>query len=98
GQLLDIYYQSVGRNANLLLNVPVDRDGLIHPADSTRLMELRAVLDETFDENLAAGAAVTFETKAEAGNGNRSLKMLTDDDFDTFWAAGETITSASLII
>lgn len=46
--LLNIYYGSVGRNSNLLLNVPVDRRGLIHANASARLMELRSVLDESF--------------------------------------------------
>jgi alpha-L-fucosidase len=56
--LLDIYYRSVGRNAVLLLNVPPDPRGLIHEADAARLRELRAVLDETFATNLAAGRDV----------------------------------------
>jgi alpha-L-fucosidase len=47
-QLLDIYYQSVGRNSVLLLNIPPDRRGLIHENDARRLRELRNVLDETF--------------------------------------------------
>jgi len=58
-QLLEIYYASVGRNSNLLLNVPVDRRGLIHANDSTRLMEFRRLLNETFKTNLARNAKVT---------------------------------------
>ena len=42
--LLDIYYKSVGRNANLLLNLPVDRRGLVHENDVAALMELRKTL------------------------------------------------------
>jgi alpha-L-fucosidase len=56
--LVDIYYRSVGRNSVLLLNVPPDRRGLFHENDVARLAELRAVLDETFKVNLAAGKPV----------------------------------------
>ena len=41
-QLMDIWFGSVGRGGNLLLNVPPDRRGMIHPADSARLMEFKA--------------------------------------------------------
>ena len=56
--LLKIYYESVGRNSLLLLNVPPDERGHIDPTDSTRLMEFRAALDAIFDENLADGARI----------------------------------------
>ena len=36
--LMKIYVASVGRNANLLLNIPVDRRGLIHENDSASMM------------------------------------------------------------
>ena len=52
-QLLKIYYESVGRNSLLLLNVPPDTRGHLHEVDSTRLMEFRRALDQIFDENLA---------------------------------------------
>jgi len=37
--LLELYFASVGRNANLLLNVPPTREGLFHEADVTRLAD-----------------------------------------------------------
>ena len=53
-ELMQIYYQSVGRNSLLLLNVPPDTRGRIDPADSLRLMEFRAALDAAFADDLAA--------------------------------------------
>lgn len=35
--LVDLYFQSVGRNSKLLLNVPPTPDGLLHPVDVARL-------------------------------------------------------------
>lgn len=55
-ELEEIWYGSVGRGANLLLNLPVDRRGLVHETDAARLRGLRARLDATFDVDLASGA------------------------------------------
>ena len=52
-ELLRIYYNSVGRNSLLLLNVPPDNRGLISAEDSLRLMEFRAALDSIFAHDLA---------------------------------------------
>ena len=57
-QLLKIYYESVGRNSLLLLNVPPDERGHIDPVDSTRLMEFRGALDAIFSDNLADKARI----------------------------------------
>ena len=38
--LLDIYYTSVGGNAQLLLNIPPDKRGPVHENDARRLREL----------------------------------------------------------
>ncbi len=58
-QLIDLYYESVGRGANLLLNVPPDRRGQIHENDVKSLREFRRILDATFANDLARGARVT---------------------------------------
>ena len=53
-QLTDIYFASVGRNSVLLLNIPPDRRGRIHAADSVRLCELAHYLAESFADNRVA--------------------------------------------
>lgn len=49
--LVEIYFRSVGSNSQLLLNIPPDRRGRIHEADSTRLQEFAAYLREAFADN-----------------------------------------------
>ena len=49
--LSDIYFQSVGYNSVLLLNIPPDRRGLIHQADSVRLKEFADYRQRIFDDN-----------------------------------------------
>ncbi len=46
--LTDIYFQSVGYNSVLLLNIPPDRRGLINEADVRRLNEFAAYRERTF--------------------------------------------------
>ncbi len=46
--LLGIYYRSVGFGANLLLNVPPNRDGLLDENDVARLVETTAELNKRF--------------------------------------------------
>jgi alpha-L-fucosidase len=57
-QLFDIYQKSVGRGANLILNVPPDRRGRIHENDSLTLAAFGAKLKSSFQENLALKGTV----------------------------------------
>src|SRR5258705_3210192 len=59
-QLTDIWFNSVGRNSKLLLNVPPTRDGLLHATDVARLAELRARLTALFGEDFAFGRRVLW--------------------------------------
>ena len=60
-QLFDIYLKSVGRGANLLLNVPPDKRGLIHEKDSASLMSFKKLRDESFNDNLLKQARSYYE-------------------------------------
>lgn len=96
-QLMSIYETSVGRNSNLLLNVPVNRDGLIHPNDSTRLMEFKHARDETFKTDLAKGKRVTA-SNTRPGIRQFGAQNLTDGKANTYWAADDVVSNATLII
>ena len=74
-ELLKIYYNSVGRNSLLLLNVPPDNRGLIPAEDSLRLMEFRAALDSIFAHDLVNEAADNSKLQicvSNVRNGNHS--------------------------
>ncbi|GAB3324790.1 hypothetical protein GCM10027299_22240 [Larkinella ripae] len=95
--LMKIYYSSVGRNGNLLLNVPVSRDGLIHKNDSTRLMEFRRTVDASFKTNLATGKTAT--ASAVRGNDKQfGAANLLDGKFDTYWTTDDAVRQASFEI
>src|SRR5438128_6336931 len=53
-RLTEIYFDSVGRNSKLLLNVPPTRDGLLHATDVSRIAALHERLGALFAEDLAA--------------------------------------------
>jgi len=93
-ELVDIYYKSVGRNGTLLLNLPPDRRGLVHEADIAALKGMRATLNETFRKDLAQRKAVTASSQ---WNGFPTT-ALTDGKPDTYWAAQEGQTSATLTL
>lgn len=65
-ELFDLYLKSVGRGANLLLNVPPDRRGLIHENDSASLMLFKKLRDESFENNLLKNAKTYWEVNPEA--------------------------------
>lgn len=96
-ELLKIYYESVGRNSLLLLNVPADRRGHIHEIDSTRLMEFRAALDDIFAENLAEGA-VADATATRGGSRKFAAANLLDGDYDSFWAVDDDVLTPSVTV
>lgn len=77
-QLFDLYLKSVGRGANLLLNVPPDTRGLIHPNDSAALMGFLK-LRQQFENNLAVGANATVGITGK----QHATRLLTDGNNTT---------------
>lgn len=62
--LTDIYFQSVGYNSVLLLNIPPDRRGLIHEADVACLREFAAYRRQTFANNSVQNGQTPWTARA----------------------------------
>ena len=93
--LVDMYYQSVGRSGSWHLNLPPDRRGHIHETDVSRLHTLRQILDQTFANDLTAAATATADQIR--GEAYAPANVLTDDP-DTYWATGDDLRSATLAL
>jgi alpha-L-fucosidase len=64
--LVKLYFESVGRGASFLLNLPPDRRGRIHENDVKSLQGFRKLMDEIFATDLAQsatkdGTTLTFQ-------------------------------------
>jgi alpha-L-fucosidase len=96
-QLVDIYHTSIGRNSNLLLNVPPNREGRIHPADSARLMEFRQAIDACFAVDLLQGATLRA-LNTRGGSRKYAALHLLDGNYDSYWAADDDVQATSIEI
>jgi len=95
-QLMEIYFASVGRNCNLLLNIGVDRRGLVNENDILRLMEFKEARENLFKNNLAKGRMTAGNIR---GNDKAfSADKVLDNDFGTYWATDDGVTKASLTL
>lgn len=96
-QLMETYYNSIGRNGSLLLNFPIMPNGLIHSNDEKAALGLAKAVKETFAVNLAS------RSKATASNVRGNAKQFaafnaTDVNKNSYWATDDSITRASLTI
>ncbi len=91
-QLMNIYYGSIGRNANLLLNLGVDRRGLINENDERRLMEFKAAREAEFKNKIAIRRATASNTRGAAFNAMKAI----DADANSYWATADGVNEAAL--
>lgn len=93
-KLADIYYNSVGLNGVLLLNIPPDKHGRINENDVKSMQGMRYLLDETFKTNFALNCKAEA-TSQKAGN---EAKYLIDDNLETYWTTDGSLSTASIEI
>jgi alpha-L-fucosidase len=94
--LLNIYFDSVGNNGVLLLNIPPDKRGLLHENDVARLVELRKALDQIFERDLAQNA-VAKTSAVRAKDNQFSADKIADNNPETYWMTDDGVTQAEII-
>jgi alpha-L-fucosidase len=96
-QLLKIYDESVGRGANLILNLPPDPRGRLHENDVRTLRAWGAVLKSTFATDLARGAkAAASNTR---GNDPRfAAANVVAGRRDCYWASDDNVTTPEIVL
>jgi len=92
--LIDIYYTSVGRNGNMLLNLSPDTRGLIPDNQLAQLHLMAQVVDETFAKDLAVGGKLT----ADNANKTNGASLALDGNLDTWWEAAAGQRTATLTL
>jgi len=95
-ELMDIYYTSVGSNANLLVNIGVDRRGLVNEQDEGRLKEFRTARDAAFRVNLASGLAkgTLKASSVRAQDPTFGPEKAIDGNPETYWATDDGLKTA----
>jgi alpha-L-fucosidase len=94
-ELMAIHEQSVGRGANLLLNVPPDRRGLIPEIDAARLIEFRRAREAAFARDLAREAVAAAATERGRSRIFSTLRV-NDGDPATYWATDDGVNTGSI--
>jgi alpha-L-fucosidase len=95
--LLKIYYESVGRGCNLILNIPPDRRGQIHENDAKALREWRRILNATFARDLARGGKATA-SNTRGGDRRFAPANVADGRRDTYWSTDDSVTTPELVL
>lgn len=96
-RLFQMYLETVGRNATLILNLPPDKSGSLPAATVNRMKELGDMLSSRFATDLAKTATVTVSDTRTAGAArNYEAGNMIDGDKDTYWAANDGNKSATI--
>lgn len=93
-QLMELYDHSVGRNANLLLNFPVNLEGRIPAIDSANAVTWYRQLQQDFQKNLLLGS----EVHANSTRGRRfGAANVLKEETSRYWTTSDGVTRGELV-
>lgn len=98
-QLATMYFDSVGHNGTMLLNVPPNNQGTVDQAILDRVTEFGNNIEETFRTNLAKATGTTITASNVRGNDvDFKPGNVVDGDDATYWTTDDGTKSGSLTI
>jgi alpha-L-fucosidase len=96
--LLDLYYKSVGRGADLDLGLAPNRMGRLSDNDVHSLQQFGDLIRQTFAVNLAKGAKLTASNIRGKNASLYGPDLLVDDDRYSYWATDDSVFNPQLVI
>ncbi len=98
-RLFQMYLETVGRNATLILNCPPNKAGVLPEADVRVLKQLGTMLKNRLGNDLAKNAHIEVSNTRTAGaHRNYETANLTDGDAKTYWATNDGVNNATLTL
>ena len=95
GQLLELYFKSVGRGASLLLNIPPDQRGLLHENDVSSLEGFGRERRALFQSDLARVARLTA-SNVRGGRAEFGPRNLVDGKRESYWSTDDSVNTPSV--
>ena len=98
-ELSNMYFNSVGHNATLLLNVPPNNQGKVDEAILKRVEEFGKNIKETFKTNMAKAQGASVKVSSVRGNA-KTFKPgnMVDEDDNTYWTTDEKSHKGEILI
>lgn len=98
-ELANMYFNSVGHNSVLLLNVPPNNQGKVDQAILDRVREFGENIQTTFKDNMAQDENAKVQASNVRGNSRTFGPAMTVDNKDnTYWTTEDGKTEGSLLI
>ena len=95
-QLAELYFASVGRGGSLLLNLPPDRRGQIHPRDAAILAEFQRGLADTFAQNLACATQISSPARGDLQR--YAPSNLLDGSPESYWTVDDALLTPAVTL
>ena len=96
-QLLELYFDSVGRGGSMLLNVPPNREGRLQAADAASIAAFHQNLKKMFAVDLAQTAKLRA-SNIRFGAARFGPHQLLDHAPSTYWATDDAVLSGDITI
>lgn len=94
-KIMDIYYNSVGANASLVLNLSPNKEGKICDKDVESMLSVGAQLEIDFNENLAEDSVITDNRRLDSAHAGQ---LALSADPEEYWHSGSNPDGAELIL
>lgn len=102
-RLFQMYLETIGRNASLILNCPPDRRGLLPDNDVIVLRELGKMIKNRLGNNLARKAKISVSDTRTDGKNTKSrskydIRNAVDGNKNTYWATNDGVKTATITL